>query len=286
MKTKRMLIGLFLAGAIATGIVSCSKEVVEPTAKDDGNTALVNQVSGLTSDYLQAVTANGAALKNGRGKRIIGADLAGAFLGFLTLVGLNNDSDADNIANGSFAVAGGAAASIFASEEEGMAAPGNSGNATGNPFNPFDAFGRLHYEIIDEVNAHPSTYLNGHEVRFTEYYNLVFGQLVAEGMVTPSDRSHMPQSAAESVYNQAKSVRNIVEFMNTASVPGLEPSDRAIMGQYFGALMSSGDYSNFASYSIAVENLVNASSINARSKALLLTEMATARHGMAYWQGE
>jgi hypothetical protein len=282
MKTKGFLLTFLFIGLMGFGLAGCEKEQLENSPEiQDGNVLLLSQISEMTQGYL--VKSEMSSSRIGPWGRILGADLKGALRGFLDGYEIPIGTGPWHITvNG---VGGAILGGVAASQEAAGLAPGSSGgSAVPHPGNEFDYVGALHYSILDEIYAAPNLYFepNGH-VNYPAYYDLAFGRLVAATILVEADRVHFPIAALEARHPGYLGNETVLAFSNGLNHGQYLPNERAILGQYFGALVSSHNVNDFAFYSIGVENAVSASTIGPKSKALLLIVMATARHGAAYW---
>lgn len=213
--------------------------------------------------------------------RILGRDLAGALAGGATGAAAGGIGAGPGGLIG--AIAGGASASIDAA---GFVAPPNVGGTT-NPSNPFDDAGKYHYESIDNAYENPSGIISTPEsLNKGNFYQLVQQLVATEGVVSTSDFNQtFPQSSMESVMNQVSDVEDLLAFVNQLQTAGtLSQQEASIALSYINVFENSTNLNSFVSYSIQTENAINNSTqYSAHSKAIILSFMATARYGAAYW---
>jgi uncharacterized membrane protein len=284
MKLKSACTTLLFAGVLAAGLVGCEKEQPRHDTQAPVSPALlVAQVTTMTQDYLSTIPPS--AERNGNGKRIIAADLAGALTGFLAgaKIGVVLGLEGALVIGGISGILGGAGASFAAA---GINPPSGTTPPSGNPGNLMEHVGVHHYRIIDEMSHRPEAFMNGNgQLDHAAYYTLAFDHLEAAGIANANHRALLPREGFEVIHDNALGHPNVMAFLNNLSDPEFLPTERAILGQYFGALMGANNAASFGAYSIGVENqITNSNAISAQSKALLLMEMSTARHGMAYWE--
>jgi hypothetical protein len=281
MKTKHFFLSMIALAIFSVGIVGCQKEQLGVAEAQQHESELLGKISTQTSDYLSTVTPSVA--KGGKGKRILAADLKGFVSTFITTATIIGGIPPYGLEiSAGIAVIGGAAASIEAGIEGGN--PGGGGGGIANPGNPMDGYGEMHYILVAEIQANHGPYFenNGH-IRYETFFDYGFNRMAQAGYLNASDRPSAPVTTLEALHPSFLTEEGLVPFVMGMNNPEFLPTERAILAQYFGALMASNNATDFGNYSVGIENQIAGSSMSGKSKALLLIEMATARRGYAYW---
>ena len=221
--------------------------------------------------------------------RILGRDLAGALAGAATgagagaLIGGPAGAGAGAVIGG---VMGGAAASIDAA---GMVAPNDPSTLGGlaNPNNPYDDAGLMHYTGMDNIYANPTGIISlPGSLNTGNYYPRIRQTIIQNGLATASeiDQYYLYPTFVND-FNSTKALDFSPLLAQLVSQSKITQGDANFLTSYYVALENSSDYQAFKNYSIQNENeVLNSSNFSEKSKAILLTFMATARYGAAYWQ--
>ena len=271
---RSLLVCVLFVGVLA----GCQREMIEEEI--DVNSILLSKVESNTQMYISSLEPS--TLKKGKWWKILGADLKGALSGAATGAAIGSAAPGVGTGGGAIvgAVLGGAGASFEAAA--GLADPGVT-PPTSNPNNPYDPAGALHYSLLDVMIAFPGEFIQIGGFNYSTYRNFILNRLVNNGLLSANNIADFPLAtfAAE----QASFLGNgsPIAFVNQSNNPNLLPIEKSVSIQYFQAMSSSQSVSAFTNFSIGIENTVAASGIADRSKAVLLSEMATARYGFAYW---
>jgi len=272
---------------MAIFVSGCKKEYyTESPAKNDATILLLKSYT----DSVKKVYKTDVQLKKHRWLRILGKDLLGALSGAYTgsQIGSSVPGLGTGVGAAIGAVVGGAGASLVEAGKEDKPAAGNQGGAivVHNAQNPYEYVANLHYEIIKDI-AEDSliVYKNGKFI-FNSYYNYVISKM--RNIFDNDNLKYFREDIFKNVSNFVDNYNHdLLFFVNDNETPyynKITPEERIILNLYYELFEIAPNYETFAMISIGFENIINNSIyLDEKTKAVLLTNMATARVGIAYW---
>lgn len=273
---------------IAAAVFGCKKESVTHTALPQANPdkALVERVGSMTGTYIAGLhrEAGTKTFTLPKWLNVMLKDAAGAVVGAAAgaeVGGLLGPGGA-----GAGAVIGGvivgAAESFAAAQKSSIELP-ESGTITGNPDNPYDNAGQIHYSMLGQLLQDPSLIMNGESINYTAYRDYAFAAL---GSDYPDANLFMPYFTPESIQQSVEGGNpdaTIQEVINGIPNDQMTNTEKQILLSYFSALQNSSSAAQFAAYSINLENAINTSTLTPEQKARLLTVMSTVRCGASFY---
>ncbi len=281
---KVMFSGLVIA-LVGVGFYSCKKDSKLTEVTEINNSKLISQTS---SSYELEQSKISAPKISPFWRRVIGADLTGAGAGVIAggvagavVGGIGSVPGA--IIGG---ILGGAGASFTLAGAEGIAA--NPGGNTGgsNPNNPYDFMGAVHYDIVNTMLNDKEEYFPNNQLDYAKYEQLVFAQLKVKYQDCDDKKAIFPCAFYSSeILFHANRTGNIVSYFtsNNSRISAMSSNVRLIIKDYSQAIQATNNKSDFTQYSLACENIIVGSSLNDLDKMQILSYMATARYGIAYY---
>jgi hypothetical protein len=276
---------ILLAGVLL--IVSCQKEKKQINGNHPSTSSndVVSAVDNITEGYLSSQPSLNLA-KPPKWLSIVGADLGGALIGAGTGFTIGNGIDPNG--NGGQwgalggGIAGGAAASIEKGEELGLnGGPSGGTTLTANAANMYDIAGLIHYDIIASAYRTPSSVFVNDQLDYSLYFDFSFDVMKANNLDMDRYKQYFSVRFLQETTADALGEQSLTGLVNSSKF--LDATEKSILTSYFHAFNKTTESASFGPYSVQVENSIVNSSLPDRSKIILLITMATARHGVAYW---
>jgi hypothetical protein len=268
---------LMVTGVMSVALVmgSCAKEEVAQTvSNNDRGVASIETIQNMSTDYINNQRGGATFDRKLNWWKIAGKDLMGAAGGAIvgSVVG---------------AVLGGVGASLYEAGSQMVAGPVITGGA-GNPANEFDYVGESHVAILaaglgddrdlifdgaellqEEFLTYGKSYLIDHDI-FTaeemEFYNV---GMLAEDLDFAN------------TYGDESMITAITYLRDVGSLSDVEAD---ILIPYYEAYEATTNYAEFHAFSVDSENIVmDDPSLSDDSKEMILSNMATTRHDLNYW---
>ncbi|MFO7880204.1 MAG: hypothetical protein ACQES0_00365 [Bacteroidota bacterium] len=288
MKKQFLILSIF-AGLFVTIFLSCESEDTIINMND----STLEKVSQLTNTYIATCNATNSQ-KLPRWLTITASDLGGALTGAGTGAGIGSAVGGIGAGFGAIVggVIGGASASVLMADKLDEDPKGDNGGiiVIGNSNNPYENAGVIHYEIIEKYANDYKHYFSNGELNYNVFVDTALS--VLGNYYTDSTNGNYCQYFDTLDYQSDNSIvldyeDDLVDFISDPKNPlisnfSLDVID--ILDEYYSALENSKNYSDFCIYSIQVESTVyNSSQLSTSEKAVLLINMSTTRHGVAYW---
>ena len=248
---------------------SCQKESLVDDVSNSNQDLLV-EVQTATNTFVEnQQSISSPDFKKPKWLKIVIADLGGA------LEELINGGDRESI------IIKGALASIKSSGLSGLRGNPSGTQVELNFENSQDFIGEQHYRIISLVSKNPEEVFDGQDFNYENYLNFVFDHLglgIDECNVSREKCDCMISSGLlDYVLSDDYSIvshLNDIEMLDDV---------RDLLVEYLTALEGTINTDDFIQYSLVFEASIIGSDLSSDSKAILLSNMSTARHGVAYW---
>ena len=274
MKNRNILGILSIFGIILLG--SCNKQEVVK----DNYLVKLNEAS---AKYQQTHTRDLNEKTWKKFFKILGADFTGA------LGGAAIGSAIPGIGTTVGGILGGAGASCTAAGSVCVGPPSDGGiTPTNNPGNIYDYVGEEHYELLNAAYVSGASYFTDEVFETDAFYNDGKAYMLSNLGYSDDDfRAYtVEQNNSVLAHRMSNGDLNSIDYLQLMYRENMiSRSVRDALLPYYTCFEVTSDVREFEAYSIEAENIVASSTMSDLDKSLVLSSMATARHGALYWNG-